>query len=242
MCQHLFNEQKIGTKSKFEKIKGICMKLITIQTKKAYEDLLKNGYLIANSQYINRLKYGVPYQYIVDNMQHIENPHKAEFPLWAWVRYGGFVSPPKNKLLGFFAKDEDEIVRITFEKPDNQVLVSDYVKYHFLLTNEYLPHSFADLKKFEKQLQDANISKDDLLAYVRRDKFETYRKDKKFEEINQIIQKSHDNIFSDMGTFRQGTIWSIEKSEVKKVEIICRKDCTKKASVDYRKQYIKSLK
>ncbi len=218
------------------------MKLITIQTKKAYENFLKEGFLIADSQYINRLKYGVPYQYIVDNMQHIENPHKAEFPLWTWVKYGGFVSPPKNKLLGFFAKDEDEIVRITFEKPDKDVLVSDYVKYHFLLTNEYLPSGLNDLKAAKKKIQDAGISKEDLLAYVRRDKFDIYRKDRKFEEINQMIRESYKKIFSDLGDFRQGTVWSIEKSEVKKVEIICRKDCTKKASVDYRKQYIKNLK
>jgi hypothetical protein len=218
------------------------MKLVTIQTKKAYENFLKEGFLTADSQYINKLKYGVPYQYIVDNMQHIENPHDAEFPLWAWVKYGGFVSPPKNKLLGFFAKDEDEIVRITFEKLDKDVLVSDYIKYHFLLTNEYLPGDLNDFQTVEKKIQDAGISKEDLLAYVRRDKFETYRKDKKFEEINQVIQKSYEKIFSDLGDFRQGTVWSIEKSEVKKVEIICRKDCTKKASVDYRKQYIKTLK
>ena len=111
-----------------------------------------------------------------------------------------------------------------------------------MLTNEYLPGDLNDFQIVEKKIQDAGISKEDLLAYVRRDKFETYRKDKKFEEINQVIQKSYEKIFSDLGDFRQGTVWSIEKSEVKKVEIICRKDCTKKASVDYRKQYIKTLK
>ena len=34
-------------------------------------------------------------------------------------------------LLGFFPEDDDDIVRITFEKDDKQVLVNDYIKYHF---------------------------------------------------------------------------------------------------------------
>lgn len=218
------------------------MKLVTIQTKAAYDSFLKNGYLIANSKFINEAKYGVPYSFIIKNMQNINNNYNAKYPIWAWVKYGGYSSPPKNRLLGFFPKDEDEIVRITFEKKDNQVLVSDYIKYHFLLTNEYLPKSIKDMLDFESLMTSSGVSKEDLLAYVRRDKYTTYRKDDNFKYINKKIALSYEDIFVLGNRILQATVWYITKAEVKKVEIIKRKNCFKKHPIDYRKMYRKQLK
>ena len=218
------------------------MKLVTIQTKSAYESLIKKGYLIADIKFINKLKYGVPYQYIIDNMSKMSNAYNAEYPLWAWVKYGGFTSPPKNKLLGFFPKDEDQIVRITFEKDEKDVLVSDYIKYHFLLTNEYLPKTLKDKENFDKLMQSKNVIKEDLLAYIRRDKYSSYRQDEDFNYINEKIQASYKDIFSQDGNFKQGTVWFIDINDIKKIEFIDRNNCSKKSSVDYRKMYIKTLK
>ena len=218
------------------------MKLVTIQTKSAYDKLVSQGYLITDTSFVNTQKYGVPYRYIVENMKGISNTYSADYPLWAWVQYGKFTSPPKNKLLGFFPKEDDIVVRITFEKRDEDVLVSDYVKYHFLLTNEYLPIDIADKNRFEKDMIDRSVSKEDLMAYVRRDKYDSFRLDDDFNTINSRIRDSHKRIFSPLGEYRQGTVWSIEKNEVKKVEFIYKKDCTKKSSVDYRELYIKGLK
>ena len=200
------------------------MKLVTVQTLSAYNSLLKNGYLITDSKYINTDKYGVPYNFITSKMKHIENPYNAEYPLWAWVKYGKINSPRKNKLLGFFAKDEDFIVKITFKKRDVDVLVNDYIKYHFLLTNEYLPKDFKDQQKFNDLMKNKKVSKQDLLAYVRRDKFDKYRTDKNFEYINKKIQKSYDRIFCNLGQYRQGTVWCIEKEDIVNIEFIHKKD------------------
>ena len=218
------------------------MKLVTIQTKKAYDQLLKNGYLVASAEYINKPKYGVPYQYITEHMQNISNIYNAEFPLWAWVKYGGFSCPPKNKLLGFFPNDSNEIVKITFEKKVEDVLVTDYIKYHFLLTNEYLPKSKEDQQFFEKLMIEKNVSKEDLLAYIRRDKYPSFRQDKDFQFINKIIKDSYKDIFTTDGTYLQGTVWHISTDDIISVEIIKKENCTKKKSVDYRKMYINSLK
>ena len=218
------------------------MKLITIQTKSAYLNLIERGYLVTDERYVNELKYGVPYAFITSNMQHICNPYNARFPVWAWVKYGKHLTPPKNKLLGFFANDEEEIVRITFNKPDSEVLVSDYVKYHFMLTNEYLPKNFEDKLMFDKFLSESGVSKEDLLAYIRRDKYKSFRTDAKFNEVNDKIKNSYNQIFENIGEYSQGTVWNIDKKDILKIEIINKKDCTKKKSVDYRKLYIKSLK
>lgn len=218
------------------------MKLVTIQTKAAYESLVKNGYLVADEKRINLLKYGVPYSFIIKNMLGMENAFGATYPLWTWVKYGKIICPPKNKLLGFFPKDEDEIVKITFTKKDEDVLVSDYVKYHFLLTNEYLPVSIEDKLKFDKIMLKNKVTKEDLLAFIRRDKFETFRTDSEFNTINNLIQDSYKNIFVNKGDFLQGTVWDIKKQDIINVEFINRTSCSKKKSVDYRKLHIKNLK
>ncbi len=218
------------------------MKLVTIQTKAAYDSLIKNGYLVADDNFINKAKYGMPYDYIISHMQNINNTYNAHYPLWAWAKYGKFASPPKNRLLGFFSKDDEELVRITFEKDASEMLINDYIKYHFLLTNEYLPKSIKDKKAFDQQMQSCNVSKEDLLAYVRRDKYDTYRQDKDFDVINQAIHNSYKDIFNLQTQYLQATVWHISLAEVKKVEIINKKDCVKKKSVDYRKMYINSLK
>ena len=218
------------------------MKLVTIQTKSAYESLIKNGYLVADSRFVNKLKYGVPYQYIIDHMSHIDNIYGAEFPIWAWVRYGEYIASPKNKLLGFFPNGEDEIVKITFEKPDAEVLITDYIKYHFLLTNEYLPKSLEDKNAFDNLMQDKGVTKENLLAYIRRDKYFSFRQDQDFDFINKKIKASYQDILTTNGKYLQGTVWYISANQIKKVEIIKRENCTKKKTVDYRQMYIKSLK
>lgn len=218
------------------------MKLITIQTKSAYLSLIEKGYLITDENYVNELKYGVPYSFVTSNMNHINNKYNAKFPVWTWVKYGKNLTPPKNKLLGFFADGENEIVRITFNKPDSEVLVSDYIKYHFMLTNEYLPKDFEDKQNFDKLLKKFEVTNEDLLAYVRRDKFKSFRTDENFNLINEKIKNSYKYIFENLGKYRQGTVWFIDKAEIEKVEFINKNSCTKKKSVDYRKLYIKSLK
>ena len=223
-------------------ISGGDMKLVTIQTKSAYDKLMSQGYLTCDTIFVNIPKYGVPYGYIVDHMIDIPNKYNADYPLWAWVQYGKRISPPSNRLLGFFPKDEDEIVRITFHKPDAEVLVSDYIKYHFMLTNEYLPIDIQDKLRFDKVLIDKSISKEDLLAYIRRDKYPTYRQDADFNTVNQEIHDSYSRMFVDMGDYKQGTVWYIDLSDIEKVEFIHRENSTKKKSVDYRELYIKSLK
>lgn len=218
------------------------MKLVTIQTMSAYRSLLEKGYLIADMQFINLPKYGVPYDYVVGKMKDIDNPFNAKYPLWAWVQYGKIASPPSNKLLGFFKKNDEQVVRITFEKPENQVLISDYVKYHFMLTNEYLPENIEDYQSFQKILLEKGVSKEDLLAFVRRDKYDKFRNDEDFQFVNEKIKNSYERIFSSLGDFKQGTVWNIDKEEILKVEFIDRDRCVRKKIVDYRKMHIKALK
>lgn len=219
------------------------MKLVTIQSLSAYTELQQKGYLITNQKFVNELKYGVSYNYIVENMSHIQNTYNAKYPLWAWVKYGRCSMPPKHKMLGFFTEGEEQVVRITFEKDVNSVLVNDFVKYSFLLTNEFIPKSYAEYLSFNNYLKSINVAKTDLLAVVRKDKFNTCRTDNNFINACNKIKESFSNIFNLQTNYLQATIWDIKLSDVVKVEFINKSECSKrKVSRDFRKEYIKYLK
>ena len=218
------------------------MKLTTFQTLKAYNQLISKGYLVVDSNYVNTKKYGVPYNWIVEKMNNINNPYNATYPLWSWYQYGGISHPRKNTLLPFF--DEDNvIVKITFQKDDKDVLLTDFVKYCFMLTNEYLPSDKKDFDNFNKLMIDYKVSKEDLLQYIRRDKYNSYRNDDNFTYINSMINKSYDRILNIESNIIQATIWDIKKEDIINIEFIKKEECNKrKHTIDYRKKYISKLK
>ena len=75
------------------------MKLITFQTKQAWQVLQKNGILTANVANIDLQKYGMPYDWIVRQMQKrkIRPKNGEQYPLWAWAKCGSSISPKKKK-------------------------------------------------------------------------------------------------------------------------------------------------
>lgn len=218
------------------------MELVTFQTLAAYESLINNGYLIADEKYINVKKYGAAYDWIVSKMHERNIPETEKYPLWAWYKCGKFKCPTKNTMLGYFGAEQEVVVKIVFEKNDNEVLLTDYKLYHFLLTNAYLPSNLEDLNAFNKFKEEKGVTDEDLLAYIRRDKFSEYRTDNAFNEINRLIHKSYDKVLNLTFDHIQGCVWNIKLNEVKSVQFIEKKDCKKHKSIDYRQEYINSLK
>ena len=217
------------------------MELVTFQTLKAYNKLKKDGYLIVDPKYININKYGVPYNWIVNKMKHINNPYNASYPLWSWYSYGKLKNPRKNTLLPFF-DDNDQIVKITFNKEDKDLLLTDFIKYSFMLTNEYLPSSKEDYIYFNNLMKENNVTKEDLIKYVRKDKYERCREDENFNKINNLIKQSYDRILTLSSSYIQATIWDIKMNDVVSIEFINKEDCSKrKHTIDYRKKYISNL-
>lgn len=211
------------------------MKLTTFQTLKAYNDLMSKGYLIVDQNYVNTSKYGVPYNWIKEKMKNITNPYNAAYPLWSWYKYGKIDYPRRNTLLPFF--DEDNIiVKITFNKDQNDVLLTDFIKYCFMLTNEYLPCNKDDLNLFNKLMIDCNVTKEDLLKFVRRDKYKDYRNDNDFLKINTLVKQSYESILNVESNIIQATIWDIKKEDIIDIEFINKDACNKrKNNIDYRK-------
>lgn len=193
------------------------MKLVTFQTMEALKELINKGYLEVDAKYIDAKKMGHTYDWVVEKMnEYVSNTYNTKFPLWCWVKFKNGICPPKHK--GIPVKGVD--VKITFEKPREEVFITDYRRYSFLLNNVYIPDNKYEKELFEKELEQYGITLEELKAVVRKDKYPSQRTDKEFLEICQKIRKSFDRCIDEKSDILQGCVWRINLDEVKKIEML----------------------
>ena len=101
--------------------KEVNMKLITFQTEDALKVFQRDGILKANLDHIDLQKYGVPYDWVVCEMKKrkILPEYAEQYPIWAWAKCGSSIGPKKKKNIN---QTTQKLVKIVFEKPDNEVL------------------------------------------------------------------------------------------------------------------------
>ena len=193
------------------------MKLVTFQSLEAVNDLFKREYLECNKSKINIEKVGPTYKWIVNKMNDsISNPDKVSYPIWCWVKCYNGICPPKKK----GKRIEEFDVKITFNKDEKDVLITDFRRYSFLLSNMYIPNSIKEKEAFEVKLKKYNITNEELKAYVRKDKYKECRTDKDFIKICKEIEKSFDRCITKDSDVLQGCVWRINLDEIEKIEIL----------------------
>lgn len=193
------------------------MKLVTFQSLEALKDLINKGYLECREDYINLKKMGVIYSWVLEKMNaRVKNNTEAKYPIWCWVKCYNNICPPKHK--GEPVEGFD--VKITFTKPEEDVFITDYIRYSFLLNNTYIPDSLADKEKFDKELIKYSITEEDLKAFVRLDQFDRHRTDEEFLNICQKIRKSFDKCITTDSAILQGCVWRINLDEIEKIEFL----------------------
>ena len=193
------------------------MKLVTFQTLDALNDLKSKGYLECDSEKINMEKAGPTYKWVIDNMnQKVSNPFKTKYPLWCWVKCYNGICPPKRKC----KRVEGFDVKITFNKNEKDVFITDFRRYSFLLNNIFIPNSLKEKEEFDELLKKYNITEEELKAYVRPDKYKEHRTDKEYIEICNKIRNTFDRCITKDSNVLQGCIWRINLDEVEKIEIL----------------------
>lgn len=193
------------------------IKLVTFQSIEAFEFLKENGYLICEEKYINKAKVGHIYNWIINKMNsEVRNEMSSKYPIWCWVKYNNFICPPKRK----GKKIEGFDVKITFLADEEDVFITDFRRYSFLLNNIYIPNNIKEKENFDQLLKEKNISKEDLLAYVRKDKCKKCRNDKEFIKICNLIEESFDKCITKDSNILQGCVWIIKKEQIQSIEIL----------------------
>lgn len=193
------------------------MKLVTFQSMDTLKDLVNKGYLECDESKINIEKAGPTYSWVLEKMNKlIKNPTNSKYPIWCWVKCYNNICPPKHK--GEPVEGFD--VKITFHKQKEEVFITDFRRYSFLLNNSYIPTSLNDKKRFDKKLEKYNITSEELKAYVRKDKYHEQRTDKEYLQICADIRNSFDRCITEDSDVLQGCIWRINMSEIENIEIL----------------------
>ena len=193
------------------------MKLITFQSLDAVRDLFKKGYIECDKSRVNLEKMGKTYKWITKKMnEQVDNPYNTCYPLWCWVKCYNSICPPKRK--GDRVEGFD--VKITFNKDENEVFITDFIRYSFLLNNVYIPNDNKEKILFDEKLKKYNITKEELKAYVRKDKYKECRTDKDFLDICNEIESTFDRCITKDSNILQGCVWRISLSEIYKIKLI----------------------
>lgn len=148
--------------------------------------------------------------------QRVKNQTTARFPIWCWVKCGNSICPPRHK--GKPVEGFD--VKITFHAEEQDLFITDFRRYSFLLSNLYIPRDKQDEQWFEQLLDDKQITREELKAYVRPDKFPNHRIDQTFLEVCKIIEQSFDRCITKDSDILQGCIWKIDQTQIEQIEIL----------------------
>ena len=197
------------------------MELVTFQSMEALKYLVNNGYLVCDSKYINHAKSAKIYSWVIDKMKNYPKDKNinvnVEYPIWCWVKCYNGIYPPTNKKA---KKVSGFDVKITFEKKIEDIFITDFRRYSFLLNNVYIPNSKEDKLYFDNLLIENKITQEELKAYMRSDKYPTCRNDEKFLQVCKIIQSTFDRCITTDSNVLQGCVWDIKLQDIKKIEIL----------------------
>lgn len=149
-----------------------------------------------------------------------KRPNKNVYPIWAWYQYKNKkVKRPDLRSSGFLPKGTKG-VRIEFNKPENQILLSDFDLWHFPLNCWYIADNEKEDLEFHKLFEQYKVNFTDKEKYP----FE-FRKIVK-NSWNKILDMNYHNKYvADKFIDKkiQATLWCIKSSEITKVDFFIAK-------------------
>lgn len=150
--------------------------------------------------------YHNQYDWMVNEMdkRHIFHPDGLILPLWAWhTRYGVYKKPDlRNSGLGIKGQ---KCVCIEFEIPENELLLSDYDNWHYVLNNMWLDDSkneeeWKEMRKYFDSLDNESRQELTVLSHQKIFNIERFETD-----------------WESNGFFIQATFWELRKDMIKEV-------------------------
>ena len=155
------------------------MTLWTIQTEEFFEKLQQQKIIITEKPPVET-NFKWSYDWLKTKM------NIANYPIWAWYQYEG-QRKRRDLRFGSYAKRGTKLVQLHINIDADQVLLSDFDLFHYVLNYWYLPADDADDVRFEALCANKNISFHDL------QNFENVSPD--INDLRQKIVNSWDRIF-----------------------------------------------
>ena len=158
--------------------------------------MLETGTLTADDDYIFAPEFNShAYQWLSNRMKDLIGmpPPGVHFPVWAWYQWEGVRKRPDMRTHRHWSNKGTPIVLITFQIPDDKVLLSDFDMWHVILNDGYLPLDERDDK-------------------------DEYTENEKLNSWDNIFRYDIETDFWDAPKSTQATMWEIKKEWVIKAE------------------------
>lgn len=204
------------------------MKLWTIQSYEAYEKLLYTGTLRADKNYICDENFCYAYKWIIEKMKSksIILPENVEYPIWAWYQFNGKRKRLDMRQSGYATRGE-KIVQLTIEIDPEEVLLSDFDLFHYVLNYWYLAIAEEAEKLFELEYRSFGFEFRDLQNFSIKNENMIYLRNKIEDSWNNIfnLEKEDDNYIYGKNTEKsiQATFGELKLEQVVKAEIFIAK-------------------
>lgn len=194
------------------------MKLWTIQPISWFDKLQIEGVIYGNAPLANIDENWQPaYNWITKQMEQKigQKPFENSTPIWAWYQYDNAQKKqPDLRNTGFLAKGTKG-VRIEFDKPENDVLLSDFDLWHYPL-NYWCIH---DTEKEDNDFD--NLLKVEGVNFIDREKYTPILKTKVEKSWDKVFDLNYNQQYSAKKKEEktiQATFWSLSLDEVVKVD------------------------
>ena len=188
------------------------MQLWTIQPKEIWDIICKNGVYRCNPEKCEFLqmekddpKFGPAYHWLVDQMEKRigGKPEGVQLPVWAWYQFVGKHYVDLRKERWECGTDGERMVCMSIEIPEEQVLLSDFGMWHFVLNRWPISDSEEEAKCIDEYLE--HTEKDEADAFL----------NENWEHIFDITP--FENEWTSRGNDIQATFWELKRENVKKV-------------------------
>lgn len=191
------------------------MILWTIQPIEVYNIIQEKGYYICDESKSELLVYDSfknAYNWYIEKMiQKVGLPlENIKYPVWAWYKRKGKRKKPDLRESGY-AMRGTKMVCMEIEIPDEQVVLSDFDNWHFVLGDYYYSQAVSE-EEWDKD-QDLFDSLPEL-----------EKQEKKIQSWKIIfnIESQKENGLN-QGNFIQATFWKLYKEQIKKVQFFVAK-------------------
>lgn len=192
------------------------MKLWTIQSIDFYKSLCSEK-VIYSSETCIPPDFKQAYDWMNTQMDYRigKRPFKNSYPVWAWFQYESCKTKRPDLRNTSLLQKGTHGVRIEIEKSNEEVLLSDFILWHYVLNFWYISGNKKEENEFEKILKKNNIKSID--------------KNNCPPEIRKRVENSWNKIFdlrfnSDSTAKKmdeksiQATFWSLKREDITKVD------------------------
>lgn len=130
-------------------------------------------------------------------------PEGVIYPVWAWYQYGFKRKPDLRKERWSNGSPGEKLVCILLEVPDDQVLLSDFHTWHFVLNRWPISDTEEEADRVDAWLE--TVTEEEKQAFL----------EKNWERIFEI--EPFDNGYTSRGDDVQATFWELRKEYVRGV-------------------------